>query len=181
MVDVPPMNFLMVSGSGDPNSSREYQEAAEVLFALSYAFKFRAKRSTGTDYAVMPLEELWWTDDPSQFSMSNKGLWKWVAMIMQPGYLVAETVAETLDEVRKKRAGAALARVRFESYHEGLSTQIMHIGSFAAEEATIARLPGFITESCYQLSGPHHEIYLRDPRRTSPEKLRTVLRQPVRR
>lgn len=177
VVDVPPMNFLMVSGSGDPNSSHEYQEAAEVFFALSYALKFRAKRSTGTDYAVMPLEGLWWTDDPSQFNMSNKGLWKWVAMIMQPGYLVAEA----LNEVRNKRAGAARARVRFESYHEGLSAQIMHIGPYAAEEATIARLHRFITESRYQLSGRHDEIYLSDPRRTAPEKLRTVLRQPVRR
>ncbi len=181
VVDVPPMNFLMVSGSGDPNTSPEYQEAVEVLFALSYALKFRVKRSTGVDYGVMPLEGLWWTDDPSQFNMSNKGLWKWVAMIRQPDYVVAEAVAEALGEVRKKKPAAALARVLFESYHEGLSAQIMHIGPYAAEEPTIARLHQFIAENGYQPSGRHHEIYLSDPRRTAPEKLRTVIRQPIRR
>lgn len=180
VVDVPPMNFLMVTGSGDPNASQEYLEAVEVLFTLSYALKFRVKRSTGTDYAVMPLEGLWWTDDLSQFSMSNKRLWKWVAMRMRPGYVVAETVAEALDELRKKRTYAALACVRFESHHEGLSAQIIHIGPYAAEEATIARLHRFIAESGYRPSGRHHEIYLSDPRRTAPEKLRMVFRQPVR-
>ncbi|MBC7265114.1 MAG: GyrI-like domain-containing protein [Chloroflexi bacterium] len=132
VVDVPPMNFLMVNGTGDPNVSLEYQQAMEALFSLSYALKFKIKKSTGVDYAVMPLEGLWWTDDPSQFSMSNKAIWKWTAMIMQPEYVAAEMVAEALDEVRKKKGSPALERVRFETYHEGLSAQIMHIGPYAA-------------------------------------------------
>lgn len=180
LVDVPPMNFLMGDGSGDPNVSLEYQQAMEALFTLSYALKFRVKKSTAVDYAVMPLEGLWWTDDPSQFSMSNKAIWKWTAMIMQPEYVAAEMVAEALEEVRKKKVLLALERVRFESYHEGLSAQIMHTGPYAAEEPTIARLHSFIRENGYELNGKHHEIYLSDPRRMAAEKLRTVLRQPIR-
>ncbi|HEC35301.1 MAG TPA: hypothetical protein ENI39_02060 [Anaerolineae bacterium] len=179
VVDVPPMNFLMIDGAGDPNVSLEYRQAMEALFSLSYALKFRIKKCNGLDYAVMPLEGLWWTDDPSQFSMNNKGIWKWTAMIMQPEYVTGELLAEALAEVRKKKDLAVLDRVRFESYHEGLSAQIMHIGPYAAEEPTIARLHRFIRENGYELRGKHHEIYLSDPRRTAPEKLRTVLRQPV--
>lgn len=180
VVDVPPMNFLMIDGAGDPNISLEYRQAINALFSLSYVLKFRVKKSSGVDYAVMPLEGLWWTDDPSQFSMSNKGIWKWTAMIMQPEYVTGELLAGALGEVRKKKDLAALDRVRFESYHEGLSAQIMHIEPYAAEEPTIARLHSFIRESGYDLNGKHHEIYLSDPRRTAPEKLKTVLRQPIR-
>jgi len=180
VVDVPTMNFLMVDGSGDPNVSLEYQQAMEALFTLSYALKFRVKKSTGVDYAVMPLEGLWWTDDPSQFNMSNKAIWKWTAMIMQPEYVAAEMVAKALEEITEKKGLPALERVRFESYHESLSAQIMHIGPYAAEEPTIARLHSFIRESGYELNGKHHEIYLSDPRRMAAEKLRTVLRQPIR-
>ena len=180
MVDVPPMDFLMVDGAGDPNASVEYQQAMEALFTLSYALKFKVKKSVGVDYVVMPLEGLWWTDDPSQFNMDNKAIWKWTAMIMQPEHVTAEMVAEVLEEVREKKGLPALERVRFETYHEGLSAQIMHIGPYAAEEPTIARLHSFIRENGYEPSGKHHEIYLSDPRKTAPEKLRTVLRQPVR-
>lgn len=180
VVDVPSMNFLMVDGTGDPNTSQEYQQAIQALFSLSYALKFRVKKSAGIDYIVMPLEGLWWTDDPSQFSMSNKAIWKWTAMIMQPEYVVAEMVAEALDEVRKKKGSPALERVRFETYHEGLSAQIMHIGPYATEEPTIAQLHRFIRESGYGPGGKHHEVYLSDPQRTAPEKLKTVLRQPIR-
>lgn len=180
VVDVPPMNFLMIDGSGDPNTSREYAGAIEALYALAYALKFKVKKGQASiDYAVMPLEGLWWTDDPSQFNMSRKDIWKWTAMIMQPKYVTAELFAETLAEVGKKKDITALDRVRFDVYHEGLSAQIMHIGPYAAEESTIAKLHGFIAENGYKLRGKHHEIYLSDPRRSAPEKLTTVLRQPI--
>jgi len=179
VVDVPPMNFLMIDGTGDPNSP-DYQQAMEALFSLSYTLKFKIKKGTGVDYTVMPLESLWWTDDPSQFSMSNKEIWKWTAMMMQPEYVTLGLFEEALAEVRQKKGLPALDRVRFEAYHEGLSAQIIHIGPYAAEEPTIARLHGFIKESGHELNGKHHEIYLSDPRRTAPEKLKTVLRQPIR-
>jgi len=180
VVDVPPLNFLMIDGAGDPNVSLEYQQAMEALFSLSYALKFKVKKSMGIDYTVMPLEGLWWTDDPGQFSMNSKEAWKWTAMIVQPEYVTSELFAEVLDEVREKKGFAALDKVRFETYHEGLSAQIMHIGPYAEEEPTIARLHGFIRDNGYELNGKHHEIYLSDPRRTAPEKLKTILRQPIR-
>jgi len=180
VVDVPPMNFLMIDGAGDPNVSPEYQQAIEALYSLSYTLKFMVKKSAGVNYVVMPLEGLWWTDDPGQFSMTNKDAWKWTAMIMQPEHVTPELFEEALAEVRQKKDLPALDRVKFEAYHEGLSAQIMHIGPYAAEEPTIARLHHFIRDNGYEPNGKHHEIYLSDPRRTAPEKLKTVLRQPIR-
>ena len=180
VVDVPPMNFLMIDGAGDPNVAPEYRQAIEALYSLSYTLKFTIKQGAGVDYAVMPLEGLWWTDDPGQFSAGNKGIWKWTAMIVQPEYVTDQLFAEAFAEVRRKKALPALAGVRFEPYHEGLSVQTMHIGPYAAEEPTVARLHGFARESGYELSGKHHEIYLSDPGRTASEKLKTVVRHTVR-
>ncbi|NOZ48461.1 MAG: hypothetical protein GXP37_00240 [Chloroflexi bacterium] len=179
VVDVPLMNFLMIDGTGDPNVSPEYQQALEALFSISYTLKFRVKKSTGEDYTVMPLEGLWWTEHPGQFSVSNKDIWQWTAMMMQPEYVTSEFFTDALAEVRRKKDPIALDKVRFAPYHEGLSVQIMHIGPYAAEEPTIARLHQFVRENGYELRAKHHEIYLSDPRRTRPERLRTVLRQPV--
>jgi len=180
VVEVPPMNFLMVDGAGDPNTSPEYQQALEALFSLSYTIKFKSKKEAGVDYVVMPLEGLWWTDDPARFSLDDKSLWQWTAMMMQPEHITATAFEEARTEVRRKKELPALERVRFEAYREGLSVQIMHIGPYDAEGPTIARLHRFIEENGYEPNGKHHEIYLSDPRRTAPEKLKTVLRQPVR-
>ncbi len=180
VVDVPPMNFLMIDGAGDPNVAPAYRRAVEALFALSYALKFRIKKSGGLDYVVMPLEGLWWTDDPGRFRMDDKAAWQWTAMMMQPDPVTPALFEEMLAETRRKKELPALERVRFETYHEGLAVQIMHIGPYAAEEPTIARLHHFIQENGYESHGKHHEIYLSDPRRTAPERLKTILRQPVR-
>ena len=180
VVDVPAMTFLMVDGRGDPNTSLAYQQALEALYSLSYTLKFKIKKGAGVDYTVMPLEGLWWTDDPSLFSLSDKDSWSWTSMLMQPEVVTLEAVEEALVEVEQKKDPPALDRVRFEAYHEGLSAQIMHIGPYAAEEPTIARLHRFIAGEGYALRGKHHEIYLSDPRRTAPERMRTVIRQPIR-
>jgi len=182
IVDVPPMNYLMVDGTGDPNTAQEYQEAIEALYAVAYALKFTIKKEQVIDYGVMPLEGLWWTDDMAQFSTENKGIWKWTAMIMQPEYVTAELVEPALEQVAKKKKLPALSRMRFESLHEGLSAQIMHIGPFSAEGPTIEKLHSFIKENGYEfdgLTGKHHEIYLSDVRRVAPEKMKIVIRQPV--
>ncbi|NOZ72288.1 MAG: hypothetical protein GXP38_10305 [Chloroflexi bacterium] len=179
VVEVPPLNFLMIDGAGDPNTSPQYQQALEALFSLSYTIKFRIKKTTGDDYTVMPLEGLWWTEDPGQFSVDHKDQWQWTSMMMQPEFITPEIVTEAITEVRRKKNLAALDKVRFEPYHEGLSAQIMHIGPYAAEAPTIARLHQFIRENGYELRGKHHEIYLSDPRRTRPERLKTVIRQPI--
>jgi hypothetical protein len=180
VVNVPSMKFLMIDGRGNPNISPQYAQAVEAVFALAYALKFKIKKSeAGVDYAVTPLESLWWTEDMSQFNLNDKEAWQWTMMIMQPDYITADLLAKALPEVEKKRNNnAALKAVRFESYHEGLSAQIMHNGSYAEEAPTIALLHDYIIQDGNKLRGKHHEIYLNDPRKTQPTKLLTVIRQP---
>jgi len=175
------MNFLMIDGIGDPNTSQDYKDAVEALFALSYSLKFMIKNGkVAIDYGVMPLEGLWWTDDMAKFNMENKDIWKWTAMIMQPEYVTKDMFDKALEQVAKKKNPAALSKVRFENFHEGLSAQIMHIGPYSAEGPTIEKIRDFIKEKGYKLNGKHHEIYLSDPRKTAPEKMKTVIRQAVR-
>jgi hypothetical protein len=180
LVDVPPIHFLMIDGSGYPGDNPEYQAALEALYAVSYTLKFMLK-GRGADYTVMPLEGLWWADDMSQFSMEAKHLWRWTALIAQPDQVTEALYHEAVEEVRRKKNPAALDRMRFEQYHEGLAAQIMYFGPYSAEGPTIARLHAWITEHGYDYhgAGKHHEIYLSDPRKTAPEKLRTVIRQPM--
>ena len=180
VVDVAEMKFLMIDGVGDPNTAPEYQEAMEALYAVSYTLKFKIKKGeAAVDYVVMPLEGLWWTEDMSEFSTIDKDAWEWTAMIVQPDFVTRELVDEVVQEVREKKNPAALSKVRFESYHEGLSVQILHIGPYSEEGPTIEKLHAFAESNGYQLRGKHHEIYLSDPRRTAPEKWKTVIRQPV--
>ena len=179
IVDVPQMNFLMIDGRGDPNTSQEFQEAVEVLFGVSYTAKFMVKKGeTAIDYSVMPLEGLWWMDNMAEFSIERKHEWKWTAMTMQPEYVSADLLQAAMAQVEKKKNPAALSKLRFESYQEGEAAQIMHIGPFAGEGPTIAKIHQFIEDNGYALSGKHHEIYLSDFRKAAPEKLKTVIRQP---
>ena len=180
IVDVPPMNFIMIDGSGDPNTASEYQEALGALYGLSYTIKFASKKQLGIDYVVMALEGLWWVEDMAEFSLSDKSSWQWTMMMLQPDHITAEFVEEARTTLAKKKDLLALPKVRFERFHEGLSAQIMYLGPYADEGPTIARLHAFIEESGYERRDKHHEIYLGDPRRTAPEKLKTVIRQPMR-
>ncbi len=181
LVDVPAFNFLMIDGTGNPNTSVFYREAVQALYTLAFTLKFMLKKGEqGIDYAVLPLEGLWWADDMAAFSLERREDWRWTMMIAQPEWITAEMVQVALAQVaRKPDAPAALAQVRFEAYHEGRSAQIMHIGPYAAEAPTIAALHEFIAGQGYQRRGRHHEIYLGDPNKTRPENLKTVIRQPV--
>lgn len=127
----------------------------------------------------MALEGLWWTDDMADFSEGDKSAWSWTAMMMQPDHITGAHVETAIGWLRRKKDPPALDRIRFESFREGLSVQVMHIGPYADEAPTIARLHQFAADQGYRLRGDHHEIYLGDPRRTAPERLRTVIRQPV--
>lgn len=178
VVDVPPMQFLMIDGSGDPNTAPAYAKAIRTLYALSYALKFMVKRSQGIDYSVMPLEGLWWAPDMKEFTLERKDDWLWTMMIMQPEYVTAPLFDEAREQVQAKNAAPGLADVRLETFREGAAAQIMYLGAYADEGPTIQHLHAFIHDAGHALSGEHHEIYLGDPRRTTPEKLRTVLRQP---
>lgn len=182
VVDVPEMQFLMADGHGDPNIIPEYQEAVEALYALAFKIKFASKKQLGKDYVVPPLEGLWWADDPEAFTTArDKSRWDWTMMIMVPDWISPEIFADAVEQVRKGKNPAALDRVRLERYHEELAVQIMHIGSYDDETPTLLELhSNFIPENGYVENGKHHEIYLSDPRRVAPEKLKTILRHPIR-
>jgi len=179
LVEVPDMAFLMVDGSGDPNTSQEYQNALSALYNVSYTLKFLIKKEMTIDYPVMALEGLWWTDNMLEFSSDNKDIWQWTSMIMQPACVTAELVSRVCEELKQKKDLPALSKLHFEHFYEGLSAQIMHIGPYAAEKPTIEKLHAYIKEHGYEFNGKHHEIYMSDPRRAAPEKLKTVVRQPV--
>lgn len=179
MVEVPPINYLMIDGHGDPNHSPLYQEAVEALFTLAYTLKFAIKKAEGIEYAVYPAEGLWWVADMTQFTMADKSEWDWTMMIAQPECVTPAWVEQARAEAFKKKGLAAIQRVRFETYAEGPSAQVLYTGPFADEGPTIAALHAFIEQQGRTLAGKHHEIYLSDMRRTAPEKLKTVIRQPV--
>ena len=182
LVDVPPLNYLMIDGKGDPNTAEVYAEAVQALYALAYAIKFKIKKSeVGLDFAVMPLEGLWWVEDMRLFSVQDKSAWYWTMMIVQPDIITAGLCAETIAEVQKKKNLPALEQVRFEVYHEAEAVQILHLGPYADEAPTIARLHDHIHSEGWERRGKHHEIYLNDPRKSAPDKLRTVIRQPFKR
>lgn len=179
-INVPEMNFIKIDGKGDPNTSQEFQDAIEALYGLSYTLKFMIKKSDAEkDYVVPPLEGLWWVEDMSKFSIKDKDAWLWTLMIMQPEFVTKENYETAVTEVRKKKNPAALSKARLETYTEGESAQIMHVGPFDREEPTINSLHAFIEESGKEKRGRHHEIYMSDFRKTAPEKLKNVIRQPV--
>jgi hypothetical protein len=181
IVDVPPMQFLMIDGHGDPNTASAYQEAVEALYAVAYGVKFVSKRELDRDYVVPPLEGLWWAKDIQAFISRDKGSWDWTMMIMQPEWVTAATVEAALARAGESKDLPALPKLRLETYHEGLSVQILHLGSYDEEAPTLARMHAeFMPTQGLVPAGRHHEIYLSDPRRVAPEKLKTVLRQPVR-
>lgn len=183
LVEVPRMDFLMIDGEGDPNTASRYQEALAALYAVAYAVKFASKKELKRDYTVPPLEGLWWADDMEIFtSASSKDAWRWTMMIMLPDWVDKSLLSQSLDQASSKKELPALEALRRENFDEGLSAQIMHIGPYDAEGPTIARLHNeFLPDNGLVENGRHHEIYLSDPRRVAPEKMRTVLRQPVRR
>lgn len=179
LVDVPPLNYLMIDGEGDPNRAVAYQQAVEALFAVSFTIKFMVKkREPARDYGVMPLEGLWWAGGKEPFSLDDRDAWEWTAMIMQPEELARVLFEKARDEVVRKKDLPALSEMRFEPLHEGLAAQTMHLGPYAEEGPTVERIHAFMQERSLRPSGKHHEIYLSDPRKTAPEKLRTVIRQP---
>jgi hypothetical protein len=180
VVDVPPMNFLIVDGEGDPNTSQAFSDAIGALFAVAYTVKFMIKRGPlAIDYGVMPLEGLWWADDMTKFTPEDKSNWKWTVMIMQPSFVTLEIIESAIIEVQKKKNPTALSKVRFECVSEGRCAQIMHIGPFSEEGPTIEKVHEFI-DTIGQRRGKHHEIYLSDIRKAAPSNWKTIVRQPMR-
>ncbi len=182
ILEIPAMQFLMVDGQGNPNTARSYQEAVEALYAVSYTVKFMMKKEHGLDYAVMPLEGLWWGTPLGQtrFSEADKDRFQWTAMIMQPAFVTPALIEEGIRRAAAKKPLPSAEKLRFEAFAEGLAVQIMYFGQYSDEGPTIERMHHYAFGQGYELAGKHHEIYLGDPRRTAPEKLKTVLRHPLR-
>ena len=181
LVEVPPLNFLTIQGSGSPNQSQAYSDAVGALYALAYKIKFSIKKGPlALDYKVMPLEGLWWAEDMRTFNLEERDNWLWQMMILQPEEVTRPIFEEAREEVRRKKNPPLLDEVKFEPLHEGTCAQIFHAGPYGEAEApTIARLHDFIHENGYELTGRHHEIYFNSPQRTAPEKLKTIIRQPI--
>ena len=180
-VDVPPMSYLMVDGHGDPNSESAYTDAVEALFAVSYAVKFASKRELDRDYVVMPLEGLWWADDPAVFAARLKSDWDWTMMIRQPDWVTEAMITAATDAVTAKKGLPGVPGLRFAVLDEGRSIQTMHLGGYDDEGPVLDELHSrYLPAHGLAESGRHHEIYLSDPRKTETAKLRTILRQPVR-
>ena len=185
VVEVPEFQFAMVDGEIEPGQSPGtspfFQQAMMALYGIAYTLKFMSKlrKENPIDYTMMSLEGLWWVEG-GEFDITNPGNWRWTVMIMQPDHISQEMYQGALEQLRKKRPSPALDELRFEKFHEGLCLQTMHIGPYAEEMTTIARMDAYAQENGYSMHGKHHEIYLGDPRRAEPSKLKTVLRHPVR-
>lgn len=181
VVDVPAMQFLMADGRGNPNESTDYAKVVEALYTTSYAVRAVAKETLGRVHTVGPLEGLWTADDLEVFKTRKADEWEWTMMIVQPDWITADLVEAAKGRVkaRKQEVGAA-SRVRFETFAEGKCVQILYIGPYDQEAPTIARMhQEFLPSAGLKPRGDHHEIYLSDPRRTDPGRLRTILRQSV--
>lgn len=189
-VDVPELAYLTVSGRGAPEGGA-FADAVQALYSVSYTAHFLVKQQRGSAPKVRPLEALWWTDDPDQQRFvtamaggaptaepMNPDRWSWQAMILQPDEVDARIIAQALHPARARRVGS-LDAVRLVRWREGRCAQTLHVGPYAEEGPTIARLHAAIAEAGLRPRGRHHEIYLGDPRRSAPERLRTLLRQPV--
>lgn len=181
ILDIPALNYLMIDGHGDPNSAQEYTDALESLYPVAYTLKFASKKEIGKDYVVPPLEGLWWAKDMKSFTDArDKSQWDWTMMIMTPEWITSEMFEAAVEKVRAKSNPASLGKIRLETLAEGMCVQTLHIGSYDDETPVLAELHHeFIPNNGFAMVKKHHEIYLGDPRKVAPEKLRTILRQPV--
>lgn len=180
MVEVPPMRFAVADGHGDPNTSQDYRRALEALYATSYAVRAAARAELGRVHTVGPLEGLWYAQDPGAFTARDKAAWSWTMMIWQPDWITPDLLSAALEKVTTTRGPDARERVRFAEHVEGTAVQTLHVGPYDDEGPIIAQMhEEVIPARGAALSGHHHEIYLSDPRRVDPARLKTLVRQPV--
>lgn len=181
LVEVPDLQYLMIDGHGDPNTSPAFTEAIESLYPVAYKLKFASKQDLGRDYVVPPLEGLWWAQDMDSFTTArDKSRWDWTLMIMVPDWIGQDMFAAAVEWAAAKNRTARLGDIRLEPLSEGQCVQTLHVGQFDDEAEVLASMHHrFLPDNGLRLAGKHHEIYLSDFRKTAPEKLRTILRQPV--
>lgn len=180
-LEIPPLQYLMVDGHGDPNTSPAFTTAVEALYPVAYSLKFASKQQLDRDFVVMPLEGLWWAEDHASFTTArDKSAWSWTLMLMQPEWVDKAMFASAVASVAAKKQPEGLDKVRFETLEEGLCVQTLHRGAFDDEAPLLARLHDeYLPWHDLTPTGRHHEIYFSDPRRGDPSRRRTILRQPV--
>lgn len=176
---VPPVQYLMVDGAGDPRTAPAYTDAVGTLYAVSYALRFAVKAAGGAPWTVLPLEGLWWAPDMAEFSMDRREDWLWTMLIAQPAIVTQALVADAVATAARTGKAPSASGIRLETLDEGDAVQVMHHGPYADEAPTIAALHAWIADAGLALTGKHHEVYLSDPRKVAPERMRTILRQPV--
>lgn len=179
LVDVPPLPYFMVDGQGPP-AGEAYQETIQALYSTAYTLKFALKNAGRTDFVVAPLETLWWSDDPRALDENRRDEWRWTGMVMQPDHVTDADLQAALGGLRRKGIrNPAHDRLRLDTLEERRAAQLLYVGPYDAMGPSVAQLRTFVAAEGYRPAGRHHDIYLSDPRRTAPEKLKTILRQPV--
>ena len=177
LIRVPTLKYIMVDGVGDPGGEA-FQQAMGVIYNVAYTMKFSSKATLRKDYNVMAPEGLWWMKGGG-FDAAKRDEWMWTLMSVQPDFVTSKLFSEAVKGVRQKKDPPGLEKARLESFAEGLCVQILHVGPYSAEPESIAKLEAYAKENGYRMAGKHHEIYLGDPRRAAPSKLRTIIRHPV--
>jgi len=187
IINVPEMTFIMIDGKGDPNTSAEYADAIQILYGLSYTIKMKKTLDGYFEYVVPPLEGLWSLDGPyskgAGSMIPDKGMFVWTSMIRQPEFVGQDVFENARAALAKKKPELDSSLARLEKFTEGLCAQLMHLGAYDDEPATVAILERFIASedmmADFSEKRRHHEVYLGDPRKTAPEKLKTVIRIPI--
>jgi len=177
LVKLPPLKYIMIDGKGEPGGE-PFREAMGALYNIAYTMKFRAKRMLKKDYDMMAPEGLWWMKG-NRIDMERRDSWLWTLMILVPDFVSPKLFSDSITEVRSKKNPPGLDRARLEVLDEGASLQIMHVGPYSSEAESIGKMDAFAKEHGYKMVGKHHEIYLGDPRRAAPSKLKTIIRHPV--
>jgi len=177
VLKVPRMKYVVVDGGGSPESD-DFHQAIGTIYNVAFTMKFRSKKLLKRDYNIMALEGLWWVEGGG-FVVTKRESWQWTLMIVQPDFVTPRLFADSIKEVKAKKNPPGLERARLVPFAEGLCAQTMHVGPYSTESETIARLETFVKEHGYKMVGKHHEIYLGDPRRAAPSKLRTIIRHPI--
>ena len=181
IIKIPKMMFFMIDGTGDPNTSEEYKEIVQLLYNISYALKMKVikKETPSKDYVVPPLEGLWYMPKMEEWSMDEKDKWEWTMMIRIPDFVKDSQIKKAMKILKETKNPSSFSKLRYEQYNEGICVQIMYLGPYDEEPPTIKKMHQFAEKNGYNLNGHHHEIYLSDPRRVEPERLKTILRQPI--
>ena len=180
LVEVRKFQYLMIDGEGAPEGTA-FQDAIAALYSTAYTTKFALKKAGREDFVVPPLEALWWADDESAFEGNRRDEWQWTLMVILPDHVSDEDLRGTLADLEKKgKLTEVHARMRTEVLEEGQSVQCLHVGPYDSMGGAISAMRAFAESKGLEFASKHHDVYLSDPRRTAPEKLKTVLRRPVR-